>query len=466
MRAARRRPRVSSAHRDAGRPSRGAPRSHAGRALRRPGRAGSARARSAPTARLGSARAADRDAAPGPRRLAPEMARDASAADGDADDAEGVGFGLESSRSVGRNARRLLRARALAPALARDGDGGFMNASAFQEHHLVCDALARAIYREQRGGSVSSARCSATFPSCAKLETGSRTRLSRRLRSRARAPLPTPAVAGGVGRRRRAAGSRAYFAAKRVAARRSGARVRVAAARPGGLPEVDGRRRGRTRSSGDVVAYGTWSRTCRWGPEIARHPAGGHERAGRLRAGGGRGQSRRLAPPPRARLAVPPTSRARRVRRAPHFRRAAPGEAFLPFSARIAPCGGAEFRDAEPRRAGHARVLARRRRVRDRGRGRPRGRGARRRASARRGCAAARGDLRGGHPRRAPRRRRRLRWDEDARRTSFRRRRLRARRARGDRLAGRHRPRLARGGRAGRRACDVLVHRAEGRAPS
>jgi len=301
--------------------------------------------------------AADRDGRLALDALAREMARDASAADGDADDAEASVSDsriLQPRRSPGRGLLR--RWRALAPdALARDGDGGFMNASAFQEHHLVCDALALLPYylaKARRFGELCALFRDFSFLQ-AKLETGEGAALVADFDRALRFPRP-PWLAewdGGDAR----PGSRAYFAAKRVAEKA----LRHACVLD--LPQYDraafqkwmGDAFGDARSAhGDVVAYRhlVWRNL----PALTRRPHAILQVAMNAPGDAEPGAAaeaivRRLAPPPE----VPPPhgsepTSASVAFGAYRFADAAPGEAFLfLWSNRPDEAVFAEFRDAE-----------------------------------------------------------------------------------------------------------------------
>ena len=230
-----------------------------------------------------------------------------------------------------------------------------MNASAFQEHHLVCDALALLPYylaKARRFGELCALFRDFSFLQ-AKLETGEGAALVADFDRALRFPRP-PWLAewdGGDAR----PGSRAYFAAKRVAEKA----LRHACVLD--LPQYDraafqkwmGDAFGDARSAhGDVVAYRhlVWSNL----PALTRRPHAILQVAMNAPGDSEPGAAaeaivRRLAPPPE----VPPPDGSEPTSAsvafgAYRFADAAPGEAFLfLWSNRPDEAVFAEFRDAE-----------------------------------------------------------------------------------------------------------------------
>ena len=248
----------------------------------------------------------------------------------------------------------LRRWRALAPdALARDGDGGFARASAFQEHHLVCDALLLLPYyltKARRFGELCALFRDFSFLQ-AKLEAGEGAALVADFDRALRFPRPPWLEAWDGGDAR--VGSRAYFAAKRVAEKALGHACVL------DLPQYDrlafqkwmGDAFGEARSAhGDVVAYRhlVW-RNLR---ELTRRPHAILQVAMNAPGDAEPGAAaedivRRLAPPPEAPPRGLGDEASSRVLAAYRFADAAPGEAFLLlWSNRPDEAPFAEFRDA------------------------------------------------------------------------------------------------------------------------
>ena len=305
----------------------------------------------------GSFDAADRDGRLAIDALAREMALDASAADGDAEDAESRRrLAREKARA---NARRrpspgrglLRRFFALSPnALARDGDGAFAHASAFQEHHLVCDSLFLLPYyltKARRFGELCALFRDFSFLQ-AKLCLGEGAALVADFDRALRFPRPPWLEEWDGGDAR--LGSREYFAAKRVAEKA----LRHACVLD--LPQYDraafqkwlGDAFGDSSSAhGDVVAFRhlVWRnlRSLSKRPhallQVAMNAPGDAEPGAAAED-----IVRRLAPPPERDANEGDESSARAAYR---FADAAPGEAFLLlWSNRPDEAVFAEFRDA------------------------------------------------------------------------------------------------------------------------
>ena len=305
----------------------------------------------------GSFDAADRDGRLAIDALAREMALDASAADGEAEDAESrrrlareKAFSKKRP-SPGRGFLR--RFFALSPnALARDGDGTFAHASAFQEHHLVCDGLFLLPYyltKARRFGELCALFRDFSFLQ-AKLHLGEGAALVADFDRALRFPRPPWLEEWDGGDAR--AGSREYFAAKRVAEKA----LRHACVLD--LPQYDraafqkwmGDAFGDARSAhGDVVAYRhlVWRnlRLLSKRPhallQVAMNAPGDAEPGAAAED-----IVRRLAPPP-APKKKEGDDESTIARASYRFADAAPGEAFLLlWSNRPDEAVFAEFRDA------------------------------------------------------------------------------------------------------------------------